>query len=675
MYPNAYHKERECIYEIIAPLGKAISLDWLDFDLEGNTYPDCTYDYVEVYDGVPDDTSSLGRYCSQVVPPQAISKMNLMTLKFGTDSSIEGRGWKANYTFIDTGKGGLLQFISKLLIALLLLGCGGVIKTANQTIRPPQEIVVGGNNFEHSAHENFMRQFRTGFTSPNSNCTWVIVAPPKYSINLYWNSFDIEEAERCQFDSVTVTEGTTSRSYCGTTIPPIMTTVGNVVKVNFVSDSTVSSGGFELTYSFNNPEQTCGGTFVAAGGFLQSPNYPHNYPPFKECTWIIQAPPGHQIHLKSNAFTMESHDHCNFDFLEVRNGATNTSTLLGKFCGTNFPSNLKSFSNVLFIRFVSDFSHSESGFEIEWESTATGCGGILTTHEGSISSPNYPMPYHNGAYCTYRIDTSQGSNLEIVFDDLDFEARSYCFDSVEVLDGKTMKSLTKGPICSRATPFNFTTTDNTAIVLFKTDYSDSGRGFNLNYKTLCNRKLKGLSGVIESPNFPNNYPHHLDCDWTIEVPLGNKIGIEFSHFDLEIPVFAEHCDFDYLEIAELDETDRAIETKRHCRAKPKAFESSAKSVKIKLHSDVSQTQSGFRLEWRILGCGGVLDRPGGRIQENNFNRSMTPTECNWKIVTSPGRHVELNISEFHYDGAGDCGNGDNGGLIVREESFWRFELS
>lgn len=287
----------------------------------------------------------------------------------------------------------------------------------------------------------------------------------------------------------------------------------------------------------------------------------------------------------------------------------------------------------------------------------------MTTHEGSISSPNYPLPYDHRAFCTYRISTSQGSNLEIIFDDFDFEKRAYCFDSIEVIDGSSMKSLTHGAICNRTLPYNLTTSQNTAIVQFKSDSSDSGRGFSLRYKTVCNRHLSGFSGVIESPNYPDNYPHHSDCMWTIEVPLGNKIGIEFSHFGLEVPYHYEHCDFDYLEVATLTADERDIKRTRYCSNKPPAFESTDRFVQIKFHSDVSQSESGFRLEWRIIGCGGVLDRPAGEIRESNFNRTA-PTECNWKIVTNIGSHVELNIAEFHYDGGEDCKNGTEGGLMV-----------
>lgn len=332
--------------------------------------------------------------------------------------------------------------------------------------------------------------------------------------------------------------------------------------------------------------------------------------------------------------------------------------LLGKYCGTTFPNNIRSLSSTLYLHFVSDFSNGAAGFEIEWESTATGCGGVLSSYEGTITSPNYPLTYHHNAYCTYKITTNQGSNILITMDDLDFEGRHFCFDSVDVRDMKTDHSLTNGPVCSRTTPFNVTTSDNAALVIFKSDFSDAGRGFSLTYKTLCNRKLSGYRGVIESPNFPNSYPHNIDCSWTIDIPMGNTLGMEFSHFKLE-ELFSDRCMFDYLEILEMD-GETQIDN-RYCSSKPdKQIGPNTKSVKITFHSDISLSESGFRLEWAIQGCGDVLDRPFGRIQENNYNRTI-PTECNWKIVTSIGKHIELNITEFIFNGAGDC---SQGGLVV-----------
>lgn len=45
LYPNIYQENRRCDYHIEAPMGKAIKLDFSDFDMEGGT---CDQDYLEV---------------------------------------------------------------------------------------------------------------------------------------------------------------------------------------------------------------------------------------------------------------------------------------------------------------------------------------------------------------------------------------------------------------------------------------------------------------------------------------------------------------------------------------------------------------------------------------------------------------------------------------------------
>jgi cubilin len=55
------------------------------------------------------------------------------------------------------------------------------------------------------------------------------------------------------------------------------------------------------------------------------------------------------------------------------------SPLIGTFCGSNIPPNIKSFANKLYLKFVSDSSYTMRGFEIEWDGTSTGCGGVLSS--------------------------------------------------------------------------------------------------------------------------------------------------------------------------------------------------------------------------------------------------------------------------------------------------------
>ena len=53
----------------------------------------------------------------------------------------------------------------------------------------------------------------------------------------------------------------------------------------------------------------CGGELNMESGQLESPNYPEDYVPNKECIWVITVPIGFQVALKFQSFevyTLES---------------------------------------------------------------------------------------------------------------------------------------------------------------------------------------------------------------------------------------------------------------------------------------------------------------------------------------------------------------------------------
>ena len=59
---------------------------------------------------------------------------------------------------------------------------------------------------------------------------------------------------------------------------------------------------------------------------------------------------------------IERHDSCAYDYLEVRDGNSESSPLLGRFCGYDKPDDLKTSSNQLWMKFVSDGSVNKAGF-------------------------------------------------------------------------------------------------------------------------------------------------------------------------------------------------------------------------------------------------------------------------------------------------------------------------
>jgi len=59
---------------------------------------------------------------------------------------------------------------------------------------------------------------------------------------------------------------------------------------------------------------------------------------------------------------VENHDHCVYDYVEVRDGHEDSSRLLGKYCGHRMPNDVKSTTNKMYVKFVSDASVQKGGF-------------------------------------------------------------------------------------------------------------------------------------------------------------------------------------------------------------------------------------------------------------------------------------------------------------------------
>lgn len=69
---------------------------------------------------------------------------------------------------------------------------------------------------------------------------------------------------------------------------------------------------------------------------------------------------------------------------------------------------------------------------------------------------------------------------------------------------------------------------------------------NFVFHSVCDTVLTDYSGVIESPNFPNPYPHNRNCTWVIQATLGNTLNVSFSHFQVETHT---SCNYDHLQVS------------------------------------------------------------------------------------------------------------------------------
>ena len=59
---------------------------------------------------------------------------------------------------------------------------------------------------------------------------------------------------------------------------------------------------------------------------------------------------------------IENHDNCVYDYIEIRDGGDSSAEKIGAFCGYKMPDDIKSTSNQLYVKFVSDGSVQKAGF-------------------------------------------------------------------------------------------------------------------------------------------------------------------------------------------------------------------------------------------------------------------------------------------------------------------------
>ena len=92
----------------------------------------------------------------------------------------------------------------------------------------------------------------------------------------------------------------------------------------------------------------CGGNFSSQSGMITSPLFPNQYPSKADCVYTISRPSRSIINL---SVTMIDTIGC-YDSLEIRDGHSENSKLMDRFCGKNLhlPVQMQSTQNQVWIR-------------------------------------------------------------------------------------------------------------------------------------------------------------------------------------------------------------------------------------------------------------------------------------------------------------------------------------
>uniref|UniRef100_A0A4W3GNC2 Metalloendopeptidase n=1 Tax=Callorhinchus milii TaxID=7868 RepID=A0A4W3GNC2_CALMI len=370
----------------------------------------------------------------------------------------------------------------------------------------------------------------SNFTSPGfpngypsyTHCVWRISVTPGEKIVLNFTTMDLFKSRLCWYDYIEVRDGYWRKApllgrYCGDKLPEVLISTDSRMWIEFRSSSNWVGKGFAAVY-----EAICGGEIHKESGQIQSPNYPDDYRPMKECVWKITMSEHYHVGLIFQAFEIERHDNCAYDYLEVRDGSSENSPMIGRFCGYDKPEDIKSTSNTLWMKFVSDGTVNKAGFAANFfkeedecarpdnggceqrclntlgsykctcdpgyelaadkKSCEAACGGLLTKLNGTITTPGWPKEYPPNKNCVWQVVAPTQYRISMQFEFFELEGNDICkYDYVEIRSGLSSDSKLHGKFCGTEVPEVITSRYNNMRIEFKSDNTVSKKGFKAHF--------------------------------------------------------------------------------------------------------------------------------------------------------------------------------------------------
>lgn len=105
--------------------------------------------------------------------------------------------------------------------------------------------------------------------------------------------------------------------------------------------------------------------------------------------------------------------------------------------------------------------------------------------------------------------------------------------------------------------------------------------------------MTGTSAIFSSPNFPNAYPHNLDCQYRVQVPAGKTIELYILHLELE------HSHDNLVIYDGHSSTSTQIATLTGTTGSGRKFVTTGNELFVTFRSDGSVTRKGFQAVYTI----------------------------------------------------------------------------
>ncbi|NXU24801.1 BMP1 protein, partial [Thalassarche chlororhynchos] len=353
-------------------------------------------------------------------------------------------------------------------------------------------------------------EFPNGY-SAHMHCVWRISVTPGEKIILNFTTLDLYRSRLCWYDYVEVRDGFWRKATLRGNQPGALSLAGRHCLPRCLPAALTS----------------CPAAWGCSGCRQRGEGLPSAW--FGDAGAKTASPPTNTLPQ------IERHDSCAYDYLEIRDGSSESSSLIGRYCGYDKPDDIKSTSNKLWMKFVSDGSINKAGFAVNFfkevdecsrpnnggceqrcvntlgsykcacdpgyelasdkRRCEAACGGFLTKLNGSITSPGWPKEYPPNKNCIWQLVAPTQYRISLQFDFFETEGNDVCkYDFVEVRSGLTADSKLHGKFCGAEKPDVITSQYNNMRIEFKSDNTVSKKGFKAHFfsdKDECSKNNGG----------------------------------------------------------------------------------------------------------------------------------------------------------------------------------------